>query len=104
MVFVLYKKMTGVAGLALKWGSEDEEEKEVREYLVATGVVKKTVVVEVEEKDLEREVARTEPFRKQAITRKVPVLNKRDRTRATPTLFTMPYQRRRKEEKDMADE
>src|SRR5687767_3285957 len=46
MVFVLYKKMTGVAKLAFKYGkSEEEAEREVREYLVREGVVKKEVVV-----------------------------------------------------------
>ena len=49
MVFVLYKKMTGVAKIAFKYGkSEAEAERDVREYLVTVGVVKRAVAQEKE--------------------------------------------------------
>ncbi len=45
MVYVLYKKMTGVAKKALHAGrSEEAAERKVREYLVTMGVVKKMEV------------------------------------------------------------
>ena len=44
MVFVLYKKMTGVAKISFKYGkTEAEAEREVRDYLVREGVVKKVL-------------------------------------------------------------
>ena len=59
-VFVLYKKMTGVAKLAFKYGkSEAEAEREVREYLVREGVVKEEEVV-VKEQEMVREQVEVE--------------------------------------------
>src|SRR5688572_1007957 len=85
-VCVLYKKMTGVAKLALKWGkSEGEAEREIREYLVREGVVKPLVV---EEKKKVEET--TKPLR-------------RVRQREVPRVFAVPsysgrmeWKRRRK--------
>ena len=46
MVYVLFKKMTGVAKIALKWGkSEGEAEGAVRQFLIEMGVVQAEVVV-----------------------------------------------------------
>ena len=45
MVYALFKKMTGVAKIALKWGkSEGEAEGAVRQFLIEMGVVKEKAV------------------------------------------------------------
>ena len=76
MVYVLYKKMTGVAKIALKYGkTEEEAEREVREYVVKEGVVKPVVVIE--------EVVVTGPGKEKG----VPV--KRG-GRTTPVVFGVP--------------
>jgi len=77
IVSVLYKKMTGVAKMAFKDGkSEEEAEREVREYLVAMGVVKPEVAV-VEQKE------------KAVLLKVKPMVVKRKvvRVRALPRLF-----------------
>ena len=64
MVYVLYKKMTGVAKMAFKWGkSVEEAERDVRMYLVEMGVLKAEmvnsemgVVKKVREKEMVEEV------------------------------------------------
>ena len=69
MVFVLYKKMTGVAKLALKYGkSEAEAEREVREYLMREGVVKEEIVLKVEaENEVEEKVKGKTNVRKRIV-------------------------------------
>src|SRR5688572_21268576 len=89
MVYVLYKKMTGVAKLALKYGkSEGEAEREVREYLVRIGVVKP--VVEKEQK-------------KVVVKEKIKPVKRAVRQMGEPRVFAVPgysgrmeWKRRRK--------
>ena len=84
IVFVLYKKMTGVAKLAFKYGkSEAEAERDVREYLVTEGVVKPAMAKE------KRAVAgKTKVNIKKGNDFKRIVIHKK-----LPTLFVLAYQR-----------
>ena len=74
MVYVLFKKMTGVAKIALKWGkSEGEAEGAVRQYLVEMGVVKEEIIVMEHVKE-RREVKLVPGKRKIAPVKAVPRL------------------------------
>ena len=78
-VYVLYKKMTGVAKLAFKYGkSEAEAERKVREYMVREGVVKREV--KIEEKVDVKEYEKTE-VKKRVV-----------RPASLPRVFVIPYE------------